>query len=40
MTHTQSRMLHALGGATLLMAGTPVAALAEEENTGIKLLMP
>lgn len=40
MTHTQSRMLHALGGATLLMAGTPVAALAEEENAGIKLLMP
>ena len=40
MTQTQSRMLHAFCGAALFIASTPVAALAEEENTGMKLLIP
>ena len=40
MTQTQSRMLHAFCGASLFIASTPVAALAEEENTGMKLLIP
>ena len=40
MTQTQSRALHALAGASLLVMGTPVVALAEEENTGMKLLLP
>jgi F-type H+-transporting ATPase subunit b len=33
-------MLHAFCGAALFIASTPVAALAEEENTGMKLLIP
>jgi F-type H+-transporting ATPase subunit b len=33
-------MLHAFCGASLFIASTPVAALAEEENTGMKLLIP
>ena len=40
MTQTQSRMLHAFCGAALFIASTPVAALAEEENTVMKLLIP
>ena len=40
MTQTQSRMLHAFCGAALFIASTPVAALAEEEKTGMKLLIP
>lgn len=40
MTQTQSRMLHAVAGAALLILGNPSIALAEEENTGMKLLLP
>lgn len=40
MTHTHTRMPYALFGSALLVAGSPVIALAEEENTGMKLLMP
>lgn len=41
MTQTQSRALHLIAAGALLALGTPVVALAEEEeNTGMKLLMP
>ncbi|MBR2682537.1 MAG: F0F1 ATP synthase subunit B [Atopobiaceae bacterium] len=40
MTQTQSRMLHAVAGAALLFLSNPSIALAEEENTGMKLLLP
>ena len=40
MTQNQSRALNTLAGAALLVAGTPMVALAEEENTGMKLLLP
>jgi len=40
MTQTQSRTLRTVAGAVLLVLGSPVVALAEEENTGMKLLMP
>ncbi|MDO4404306.1 MAG: F0F1 ATP synthase subunit B [Atopobiaceae bacterium] len=41
MTQIQSRALHSVAAAALLAMGTPVVALAqEEENTGMKLLMP
>ena len=40
MTHTHIRVPYALAGAALLVAGNPAIALAEEENTGMKLLMP
>ena len=40
MTQSQARALHAIAGAALLVMGSPAVALAEEENTGMKLLMP
>lgn len=40
MTKMHSRALCALSGAALLALGTPAVALAEEENTGMKLLLP
>ena len=41
MTQTHSRALSTLAGAALLVLGNPLVALAaEEENTGMKLLMP
>lgn len=40
MTQTHARALHALAGAALLVSGSPAIALAEEENTGMKLLLP
>ena len=40
MTKTHARALHTLAGAALLVVGSPVVALAEEENTGMKLLLP
>ena len=40
MTQTHTRALHALTGAALLIAGSPVLAFAEEENKGMKLLLP
>ncbi len=40
MTQTQSRALHTLAGAALLVMGSPAIALAEEENTGMRLLLP
>ena len=40
MTQFKNRALQAVVGAALLVAGSPVVALAEEENTGMRLLMP
>ena len=40
MRHINTCILHAAAGASLLVASTPVVALAEEENTGMKLLLP
>lgn len=40
MTMTHTRALGAFTSAGLLIAGSPVLALAEEENTGLKLLLP
>lgn len=40
MTQTQSRALRSLAGAALLVLGNPTVALAEEENTGLMLLLP
>lgn len=40
MTQNHSRALNTLAGAVLLVLGSPAVALAEEENTGMKLLVP
>ena len=40
MTQTQTRALRTLGSAVVLVAGSPAVALAEEENTGMRLLLP
>ncbi len=40
MRHINTCILRAAAGASLLVASTPVVALAEEENTGMKLLLP
>ena len=40
MTQTQSRALQQTAAAALLILGSPAMALAEEENTGMRLLMP
>lgn len=40
MTQTQTRALRSLVGAALLVLGNPTVALAEEENTGMMLLLP
>ena len=40
MRHINTCILRAAAGAPLLVASTPVVALAEEENTGMKLLLP
>ena len=40
MTHLRTRALQVASSSALLVVGTPLVALAEEENTGMKLLMP
>ena len=40
MTQTQTRALRTLGSAVVLVAGSPAVAFAEEENTGMRLLLP
>ena len=40
MNQTHTRALHATAAAALLVLGSPVVALAEEENTGMRLLLP
>ena len=40
MTQFRTRALPACAAASLLVAGMPALALAEEENTGMKLLLP
>ena len=40
MTQTQIRALQQSAAAALLTLGTPAVALAEEENTGMRLLLP
>ena len=40
MTQMHSRARHMVASAALLALGTPAVALAEEENTGMKLLLP
>ena len=40
MTQTHSRALRYAAGAVLLALSNPTVALAEEENTGMKLLLP
>ena len=40
MTQIHSRALQTLASAVLFVMGTPLVALAEEENTGMKLLLP
>lgn len=40
MTQTQYRVRGTLAGASLLVLSSPTLALAEEENTGMKLLIP
>ena len=40
MTQTQYRVRGTLAGASLLVLSSPALALAEEENTGMKLLIP
>lgn len=40
MTQTHSRALRYAAGAALLVLGNPTVALAEEENTGMRLLVP
>ena len=40
MTQNHSRALRTLASAALLVLGSPAVALAEEENTGMRLLIP